>query len=209
MRVVTYLPDLKRRHVHRMGKLLDSVYSVAPLTWPERDRLIGLCAIEAVNTFERYCRFLYLSSALGGKDESGNAVLPPAKRCSDVVEALTLAVETVYPTRVGKGPFGVRSEPDWKNAGHLLKVFAELDSANRVRVEKALSLQTRAIIDLPVFRNFYAHRGQGTARLALDAGKRMAIVRPHPTDVLSEVPSIDHLITEWIFDLQVVVDLMA
>jgi hypothetical protein len=182
---------------------------VALFPAPKRDQVLQQAAIDSLNVWGRYCRYFYLSCALGGRDGNGNSVMLTNPKLPSVEQAITLAIHTVSPNKAwNPGPFGVRDEPDWKVPAVFLNAMAALQPANLTMVQAALSVPTAATSRLVVFRNFYAHRSQDTARKALQQGVQMGVVGTHPGDVLLSVPTTDSLITEWVFDLQLMIDLM-
>ena len=207
MRVVTYLPRLKQRHVRQLDKILDELVRGSGLTNAERDQLVARSVIGAMNSYDRFCRYLYVSSAMGARDASGVRVVSRADRQPSEIAAVQHAFSTLNPHIQ---PAARRQEPDWKVPAQLLASLSAVNAANQADVAAALSAQTKAIHTLPVFRNFYAHRGQDTAVRAQNQARRLAITPSHPTDILMSTSfSVDPLVVDWIFDLQTIVDMMA
>jgi len=208
MRVVTYLPRLRQRHVKHLEKVLQQLQLLGGLGHVDRDRIVARSVIEAMNSYDRYCRYLYVSSALGARDYAGQRVVQQADRQRSVKTAIDHAYFALNPHRVGF-PRGTRQEPDWKVPATLLTVLQSIGATNTGQVEAALSADTEALQRLPVFRNFYAHRGQETALRALEQGRQLSIIRQHPTDVLIHARDIDELVVDWVFDVQTIVEMMA
>jgi hypothetical protein len=75
-----------------------------------------------------------------------------------------------------------------------------------------VSLQSRAFADLPVFRNFFAHRNKGTAQAAGAIAPQYSIPSyRHPIEILATTPkgSPYPLLVDWIDDLSVTVELLC
>jgi hypothetical protein len=121
--------------------------------------------IEAENLWESYCRSFYLSSALRAREVSGQRVtLNYAAPIRTLDEALTVAVHRVDPDLRGRnGPWEPREEPDWPNAGHLRNCMSEIGASNLPKLDRALGLMPKALNDLRVARNYFAHKGKRTA----------------------------------------------
>jgi hypothetical protein len=76
-----------------------------------------------------------------------------------------------------------------------------------------MSVDTRALQDLPVFRNFYAHRNEETAAKAIALAERQYLIRgrTHPTLAIATPPyqRPQPLILDWLDDIRAVIDLLC
>ncbi|WP_040491094.1 hypothetical protein [Ilumatobacter nonamiensis] len=171
-----------------------------------QDALVARSVIEAMNSYDRFCRYLFLSSALGARGADGERVVESGDRMRTHDEAIDRAFYYKYPHRTTRTP---REELDWKVPAELIRSLRSVSAKNVSQVEAALSADSQAVHRLPVFRNFYAHRGQDTALKALGVGRQLSILGGHPTDVLLHSRDIDELVVDWLFDLQSIVDMMA
>jgi hypothetical protein len=136
----------------------------APRNWTSVDlRAVTYAVIEAANLWDSYCRAFYLSSALRAREASGSRVqVSPATPIHSVEDAVTIAVHRVAPDlRSKSGPWKPRDEPDWSR--QLGVCLGTLNASNLPKINRAVGFQPEARNDLRTLRNFFAHKGQGTA----------------------------------------------
>ena len=197
------------RRIRRLNLVLDG----APAIFEEQDRRVSFVTIEAVNAWGIFCRFFYLSCALGGKDANGSRIVSGGGSFQTTQDALTLAVHEVKPRLRSKtGPWTYRDEPTWHQIDEFTRVMRALNPSNLSNVLKAVSLTTNVFQDLPTFRNFFAHRGEHTARKARSvANSYLVSTQLHPTSILvSYQPGRPQtILRDWLDDLRIVVELMA
>jgi len=214
MTVEPRLASLRRQALRRLDRL--ALLYVQAATGPpeELDRIVAHVVIETASTWAQYCRFYYLSSALGARDATGRPVLRPANRLGSVDAALTRAIYKFNPRLRGKtGPWDPRDEPDWTDPSVLSKAVRLVGASNAPQVARAVSANTRALRDLRTFRNFYAHRGHRSAERARELASRQYRLRnrAHPTQLLWSFPpgATERLLGAWLSDIRVVVELTA
>ena len=205
MRAVTFLPRLKSRHLRILEVLISDALQM-PTQRRDRDLLVSRSVVEAVNSFDRFCRYLYVSCALGAKDASGLPVIQVSSRFANETAAVDFAYLREFPQFTSRPSY---KELDWKVPAVLLRSLTSIGASNLPQIRLALSGTSRAIASLPTFRNFYAHRGQDTAVKALKLLPLVAAGKHHPTEVLLTRVDIDELLVDWLFDLQVTIDLMV
>jgi hypothetical protein len=93
-----------------------------------------------------------------------------------------------------------------------LTLLGVIGSDNKQDVEAALSIQTRVLIDLPVFRNFFAHRNRGTREATQHVSPRYGIrPRPRPDEMLRSraLGRPQPLIQDWLDDLSTMCELLC
>jgi hypothetical protein len=213
MRVTPHLEALSWRHQIRLRRLQNITTAIDPAGGHRpADRAVSFAVIEATNLWARYCRYFFLSCALGTKDSKGAPVRPATGRLRSTEDAITLAIRaTKLNWAHRQPPWTPRDEPDWQMPATFLRAFRALSTPNLGQVEAALSLTTDVTQRLPTFRNFYAHRGPDTGRKAVGVGTAMLIAGRHPTQILltprpnRPVP----LLLDWLHDLEALVQLMA
>jgi hypothetical protein len=138
--------------------------NLAPRHWTHSDqRVVSYAVIEAANLWEGYCRAFYISSAMRARDASGRRVqISPSSPIRTIEDAITVAVHRIAPDlRSQSGPWEPRDEPDWSlQLGPCLR---EVGASNLPKFERAVGFRPEARNDLRTLRNFFAHKGEGTA----------------------------------------------
>lgn len=107
----------------------------------------------------------------------------PAAVFADMNAAIGFAILQFTP-HAAPNVFGVwhrRQEPSWHDPHTLLHLAATLGFQNLATIQAAFSLGLRVFIDLPVVRNFYAHRNEGTEQAAKNVAANYGIPS-NPTD---------------------------
>jgi hypothetical protein len=105
-----------------------------------------------------------------------------------------------------------RDEPTWHDPQILLRLTREAELSNAPDVAAAFSINTRAFTDLPVLRNYFAHRNQGTHEAALRIALLNSVPIPsRPSEVLASVPaaSTQTLFQDWLGDLDLVAEFLC
>jgi hypothetical protein len=219
MRPTRDLRRLGTSAANRLSRLRRSALRATAhgLAYEARDATVTYCVVEAFNCWHGFSRSLYLSSALGARDGNGRRIragkIPRPKTAAD---ALTPAVRRRGRPRFPAAgpPWRFSEEPPWANPSALLEVLDEIGASNRGEVARGVSLPTSVLDHLPIFRNFYAHRGRETVAsaraLAVPYGISPVLA---PTQILlarastASGPRPQPLLLDWIDDLAAVVDL--
>jgi hypothetical protein len=169
--------------------------------------------IQFLNLWSNFVRAYFLSCMLGARRESGPsvAVLHPGLTYHD---ALGIAVHVFRPAAMpmGSGGWDRRDEPRWHDTHWILTLAASEAFSNVGDIGAALSIGTRAFIDLPVFRNYFAHRNELTRIAACNLALVNYIpVSSRPSRILLTRPlgRPQSLIEDWIDDVAFVVDYMC
>jgi hypothetical protein len=150
--------------------------------------MTAFLVIELVNAWSGYCRYFYLSCAYGAKDGSRARACATPLFASEA-DALTHVITTLNPDMVGEGPpWAPGDEPAWHQPPEFVSALQTLRARNLPTVVSAVSASTPAFELLPTFRNFYAHRGEVTARKAKRLGTRLVLPTTlHPTEMLNSL----------------------
>jgi hypothetical protein len=175
-----------------------------PLT-REGDRLVAFIAIEMLNLWASFVRAYYLSCCMRGKRVGGGRVLiPAAAGIGSCAQAIDFAMQTVKPYQQGGPPWSRREEPAWHDAQTLLKLSLAAGVSNASQVQAAFGVRTRVFLDLPVFRNFFAHRNDDTAR-KVSARARYYGLSPQlrPSEILcaASLGRPQRVCSDWLDDL--------
>ena len=145
-----------------------------PIT-PQHDRLVAFLTIEALNLWSCFCRTYYLSCVLNAKTVQGGRITVGNVAVRTVDEATEHAVRKFKPWLKGPGPFERRDEPPWHDPTVLLRLVTDLKCSALAQVTIALGQPSTAFSDLPVFRNFFAHRNEDTARKTANIARRYSL----------------------------------
>ncbi len=175
------------------------------------DRTIAFVTLEVANAWANFMRSYYLACALNGK-RSRRGTIRTAKPYASANEALGGAVVRFKPTATPNtaGQWHRRDEPAWHDTQVILTLSQEADWSNKDNVGTALSIRgSRGALDLPVFRNFYAHRNPATLRAARSLAPSHGIPQyQRLSDILLSVPvgSREALLVDWIDEFGIIVE---
>jgi len=167
MKPTRQLPALWSKTRRRLLRLKALVGEAARGTY-HLDRTTAFITIELQSTWANFIRAYYLScwrSPLMADGHRVMLVIPPGVS----PDGLGFAVKrwrrsaTLTPT----GQWHRRDEPTWHDPNTLLTLAGDLSFSNGAGISAAFSSGTRVFLDLPVYRNFFAHRGEGTFHAAM------------------------------------------
>src|SRR5438105_3403723 len=148
---------LKRR-LSRLEKRLKTVAGKG-VAGNDRDVTVAYVAIEALNAWALFSRSFYLSCVLGAKTGRRKVVSVSSAMTDPLGAAITHYMRTARPNAAGV--WHRRDEPAWHDPNVLMKVCDNLGCSIQTEIEQAFSLSQNVFIDLPVLRNFFAHRNEG------------------------------------------------
>jgi len=211
MRPVRHLEKLKKSASRRCVYLKSLVAYLRPPLGSREDRLVAYTCIEALNLWGSFSRSFYISVALGVVDCSGIRVFA-SNRQRTPSDAINIAVTIMRPGRRGSGPWTRRDEPTWHNPRTLIDLCNHLSTSNLNTVQSALSYQTNVFGMLPTFRNFFAHRNEETAGKIKNKARALGFsptIRPCEILCTSQLGRPQHVISDWLDDLRVVIGLMC
>lgn len=179
----------------------------------DRESRLTFAVINLLNSWSNFVRAFYLSCAFGAKTKTLVFVRPHVP-FSDTNAAIGYAIQQFkrYASPNILGRWHRRDEPPWHDPNTLLRVCANLRFSNTTKIQAAFSLNLRVFLDLPVARNFYAHRNQGTD----EAAQLLAPLYGIPsnlrvTQLLFSNPlrRPQPLIFEWIDELKITADFLC
>ena len=225
MRPTNSLDLLGRATTRQISRLRNGIARAAVARGVDRDRHVAYSTIEAANLWAEFTRAYYLSwllnpsrssrpkvEVLGGCTKNHGCPGGDAATWSRD-QALAHAINR-YRTgrfvRTMPGPtWGPRDEPAWFKTSILLDLATDLACSHLADVKAAVSIPTRVFADLPVVRNFFAHRNDRTVLPIMALGP-MNNVSPtlRPTEMLLARPSgrPQSLILDWLDDLRATVE---
>lgn len=111
-----------------------------------------------------------------------------------------------------KGRWDRRDEPAWHDPNIFIRSCGAVGCSNYQDILAAFSVQAKAFDFLPVFRNFYAHRNEQTARRAINIAHEYSIVpHYHPTQILSSTAygRPQSLLLDWIDEIIFVIEFLC
>jgi len=197
------------RRAMRLKSLINAC--VVPIT-SDGDRVVAFVVIEALNLWASFARAYYLSCVLKATTEAGGRVAIVNSTIRTVTDALGFSVKLFKPHVRSSGPFSRREEPAWHDTSNLLKVLTSLGASNIAQVQAALSYPTSVFKQLPVARNFFAHRNEDTARKTTGIARDLGLsVNARPSEMLCEKAKgrPQNVLADWLDDLRIVIELMC
>jgi len=214
MRPTRDLRCLAKSTTYRLKALRESLDAARSIL-AARERKLTVCGvtIDAINTWANFSRSYYLSCCIGAFLEPLGHVTTTLAFVSfndSIGEAVRL--HRVYATPRATGIWHRRDEPAWHDPNVLLNCFNNIGASNYAHVTNALSVGTRFFIDLPVFRNYCAHKNQQTEQAAQSLAPTYGISSLlSPTEILLSTPirARDPLLTLWLYDMETVVSLLC
>lgn len=163
----------KLNHVasRRVRRLTSIAIDARLLTSCERNRTAAYVTLELVNTWSQFVRSYVVSCILGAHSPTG--IITTNSVATTVPDALLDAKRVFVPS--WSGPLRRREEPIWHDPQTLVRIAQRLRFSNLAQISSALSTGTRTFSDMPVFRNFFAHRNRDSAYTALHLARTRGI----------------------------------
>jgi len=205
---------LAKSTTYRLRVLRDSLDNARRLPTARQRRLaVSTLTIDAANTWSNFSRSYYLSSCIG-------AFLEPLGRVTTTLAFTNfndsigeaVRIHRAYATPRATGIWHRRDEPTWHDPNVLLSCCNNIGASNYIHMTNALSVGTRFFIDLPVFRNYCAHKNQQTQKAAQTLAPTYGISSLLlPFEILLSTPirARDPLLTLWLYDMEAVVGLLC
>jgi len=170
----------------------------------QKSQLVGAASIEVHNSWSNFVRAYYLSCVMSARAISGESVtcVDMFVRSDPIGYAVHLFNPKACPT--SEGNWRHRTEPPWHDPYVLTTLATVLPLSNEADVRAAFSIGSRVFIDLPVFRNYFAHRNQASERAARDLAILNSIPgQPSPAEILIATPLSrpQSLFLDWLDDL--------
>lgn len=218
MRRQRSLSKLQQSFDFRIRRLETLCASIKP-GLKETDRYVSYAALESLNAWTCFVREFYLScGVLQARTITGVVAAPTNLSLADERQAILHAIGLLRPPPIfaranASAVISSRDEPTWHEISVILKLSASLGLTNNNSVIQALAYPTTFFRDMPVIRNFFAHRNMSTAE------KVSAIALKHyqmpnlkcATDFLrSLLPGRpETVLAEWLTDLRLISDEMC
>ena len=212
MRSTRELKRLASGVAGRLNGYRDVAVSVRRFDSGGGDRRISHVCINLQNTWAEFCRAYALSSVRRPARLSGGFISVGAVHVRSERDVVVAAMQRFRPRVYNRGNWSRREEPAWHDPNTLLGTMEDVRASNLDEIRAALSLGSSVFDDLPVFRNFYAHRTETTAIKARVIAYRYGIPRlDHPTDILCCTPprAAQSVMVEWIDDIWVTVQMLC
>lgn len=175
----------------------------------DRDVVVAYVAIEALNAWTLFSRSFYMSCALGALTERKRPVTTTAT--ADPLGAAIVCINSrARPNALGA--WHRRDEPPWHDPNVLMRVCNNLGCSIQVEIGRAFSLSQNVFNDLPVFRNFFAHRNGDTSQAARNIAPRYTLpTHLSPTELLLSVSpgSTETLILEWLTEMMITAEFLC
>lgn len=176
-----------------------------------REDLISYIAIEALSTWAAFSRAYYISCLYNVRLARGLEVQvnPPFSGRGEV-DALRWAVNRGRKKKLKT--WTGRDEPAWQSTSKLIDLCTDLQCSHLADVLVALSSPSRVFVDLPTYRNFFAHRNALTLRAALQAAPTLGVpgtLRPAEALMYRPPTARRGTLDQWLTDLQDVVTAMC
>jgi hypothetical protein len=182
-----------------------------PLT-KEGDWLVATIAIETLNLWASFARAYYLSCCLRTKRVAGGKVGIAAAGINGAGQAIHFAIQQLKPWLHAGPPWHRRDEPVWHDPQTLLKLSAAIGASNLAQIQAAFGYRTRVFVDLPVFRNFFAHRNDESAGRASTRARYYRLssqLRPAEILCMAAPGRPQRLMADWLDDMGIVMELLC
>jgi hypothetical protein len=197
----------------RLGQLVMRVSSCSAPPSKEDERTIALATIDLFNLWGLFARHFFISSAIGSRRVGGGHTRALVRKFLDSADVVDFSVLHLDPRRRPrrKGGWGPHEEPPWFQPGVLLKLCSAARISNEAQVVLALSVKARSMEDLPVARNFFAHRSELTASGVRRMASKYTLSHSlKPAVLLGSRPPgrPDTVLASWLAEIRYVVNLL-
>lgn len=191
-----------RNRIARLERRLQNVAGNS--AHPDRDVMVAYVAVEALNAWSLFSRSYYLSVALGTWTERKRLARFSVASADHLGEAIRLHKPRAQPNAAGG--WHRRDEPPWHDPNTLMSACAHLGCSIQPEIGAAFSLNQNVFKDLPVFRNFFAHRNGQTSQAAKNIAPRYTLPSSlSPTEFLLAVSpgASSAVLSEWLAEIEV------
>jgi hypothetical protein len=205
---------LKRAVNGRFAKIQQTIDFALSSGNPKNIKLtIAYATTEGVNTWANFSRSYYLSMVIGAVRENGKRI-KLGNQPASINDAIGIAVKKwnkrAAPTN--RGLWKRRDEPSWHKPNILITLAGIIQADNLAEIECAFSTQSRVFDDLPVFRNFFAHRNQSTAEATSRIAPTLGIPPNRIPEEILKSRAFDRpqpILLDWFDDLKVVCEMLC
>lgn len=202
MRQVQAFPNLNAALQHRLTRLESLARDAQYADDPFKRRTASYVSIELHNCWAGFARSSYLSVMCGARTLGGALALPSRGVAPTPAEALQRAIAHVRPPTSTSN-----KEPHWFNVSIYTRLASHFGFVNLASITAALAYPTDFFRLAPTFRNFFAHKNEGTAAKVEGVRQQDFPNGPRcPSKLLIEVfdPSRPPILLEWIHDAKVI-----
>jgi hypothetical protein len=209
LRPTTELRRLRVSACRRFSRLrVNSSAAAASGVDSTRQRVAAFVAMEAANAWANFSRSYFLSCAINARLERGIRVNPLTPvNSSNAALGMSVRYYKPYAAPKADGTWHRRDEPTWHDPNVLTTLLNVLNVTHMVDVYAAFSINSRVFLDLPVFRNFFAHRNQGSSAAAQRLAPQYSIpIDLRPAEILLEraLGRPFPVVVDWLDDLTLV-----
>lgn len=205
MRATNKLRSLEKVFKTRARNIQYSILRTAPSQLNREKRyVLAYSVIDLHNSWSNFCRSYLLSYSKSPKTRDGNRLFCLQPLNENEIIGLTIRNFKPYATPKSDGSWHRRDEPPWHDPNILLKGCELIAASNLLDVQAAFSSNSRVFLDLPVYRNFFAHSNKQTE----DAARRLASqysiptgLRPYDILMTRPVGRPQALLFEWVDEL--------
>lgn len=203
MRTSKKLLTLHRTANDRVSRIRSVLNEIEPERFRyDREARVAFVVIETLNAWTNFVRSFYLSCMFSARTTGGIRIGTVTTGIGEN-DAIGRAVLYWRPTARQKsdGSWRRRDEPTWHDPNLLIPVCRAEGFTNITDIEAAFSAGDRTFVDLPVFRNYFAHRNQRSEKAARNLAPRYGIPATHrPAEILLSTPlgRPQSLIDDWI-----------
>ena len=214
MRPCRDLERLRDTARYKLRKLREmALNAVSTIISREREALLSFIVIETLNTWNNFSRSYYLSCTVKPRTVTGKRITV-GSLIPDFNSAIGLAVIYVRPhvTPPSSGIWHRRDEPAWHDHNLFMQFCRNIGCSNITDIQAAFSFGSRVFVDLPVFRNFFAHRNSQTGKAVADLGPQYGVPATlRPSQILLSRPlgRPQQLILDQIDDLVFIIELLC
>ncbi len=173
------------------------------------DVVVAYVTIEALNAWALFSRSFYMSCALGALTER-KKVITIAPTADPLGAAITCINSRIRSN--AQGAWHRRDEPAWHDPNVLMRVCKNLQCSIEAQIGQAFSLSQNVFNDLPVFRNFFAHRNEQTLGAAKNIAPRYTLpTHLAPTEFLISVSpgGTQTVILEWLTEMVITAEFLC
>lgn len=215
MRPHKHLKILEKTAIKKLSKLEKLVEGIiSSNSGREADTVLAYVTIETLNTWRNFIRSFYLSCTLSPKTVNGKKITIICSTVTNFHDAIGFAISLCKP-RIPFYPGGAwnrRDEPTWHDPNSIIKICTGIGCSNIAEIQSAFSGGVTVFKDLPVFRNFYAHRNKESEKAAMQTALTYSISNIlKPSEILLSPPlgKTQVLLIEWINELILIIEYLC
>ncbi len=175
---------------------------------------VSFVVIELLNMWSNAAKWYFVSCARGARSSQGQQI-HSALALVDDNDAVGAAVRVFHPGATPSGATGLwdrRDEPSWHDPNTLVRLSSAAHLSNAVTISGSFGLGAKVFRDLPVFRNYFAHRNRETRMAAQRIGRPYGVnTLQNPSKILCEVPvgRGASVLEEWIDEISATIRLLC